>query len=80
MIRSLLAAVVVGVVTFVYLLIYNWTNFTDPVPAYAIAGVIAAGGTVLWPFILGIWFMRRAKARRDEKIEQEVEKRMAQGK
>ncbi len=77
MIRNLLAALVGGVVLFVYLLFWNATKFTDPVPAFAIAGVVAAVGTWLWPFVLGIWFARRAKAKRDEKIQQEVDKQIA---
>jgi len=80
MIRNLLAAIVGGLVTFLYLLFWNATQFTTPVAAFAIAGIISAIGTYLWPFLLGIWFVRRAKARRDEKIEAEVEKRMGQGK
>ncbi len=80
MIRSLLSALVGGVVLFVYLLIWNATNFTTAVPAFAIAGLVAAVGTWLWPFFIGIWFMRRARGRRDAKIESEVEKRMTQGK
>lgn len=80
MIRNLLAAFVGGVVLFVYLLFWNATKFTDPVPAFALAGVVSAVGTWLWPWIVGIWFLRRARDRRDAKIESEVEKRMAQGK
>ncbi len=79
MIRNLLAALVGGVVLFLYLLFWNATNFTDPVPAFAIAGVVAAVGTYLWPLIIGIWFVRRAKNRRDAKIESEVQKRMGGG-
>ncbi len=80
MIRNLLAAIVGGVVTFGYLLFWNATQFTTPVSAFAIAGVISAIGTYLGPFLLGIWFVRRAKSRRDAKIEAEVDKRMSQGK
>jgi len=80
MIRNLLAALVGGVVLFVYLLIWNATKFTDPIPAFALAGVVAAIGTWLWPFFIALWLRGRAKDRRDAKIESEVEKRMGQGK
>jgi len=80
MIRNLLAATVGGVVLFVYLLIWNTTKFADPVPAFAIAGVVAAIGTWLWPFFIAMWLRGRARDRRDAKIESEVEKRMGQGK
>jgi uncharacterized membrane protein (DUF485 family) len=76
-IRNLLAALVGGLVLFVYLLFWNATKFTDAVPAFAIAGVVSAIGTWLWPFVIGIWFVRRAKAKRDEKIQQEVDKQVA---
>jgi hypothetical protein len=80
MIRNLLAALVGGVVLFVYLLIWNATKFLDPIPAFALAGVVAAIGTWLWPFFIALWLRGRARDRRDAKIESEVEKRMAQGK
>jgi hypothetical protein len=80
MIRHLLAATIGGVVLFVYLLIWNATQFTDPVPAFAIAGVVAAIGTYLWPFVVGLWLVGRAKDRRDAQIDKEVEKRMSAGK
>ena len=80
MIRNLLAALVGGVVLFVYLLIWNATKFADPVPAFAIAGVVAAVGTWLWPFFIALWLRGRARDCRDAKIESEVEKRMGQGK
>ena len=80
MIRNLLAALVGGVVLFVYLLFWNATQFTAPIPAFALAGVVAAIGTYLWPFLIGIWFVRRARNRRDAQIEAEVDKRMTQGK
>ena len=77
MIRNFLAALVGGVVLFVYLLFWHATNFTDPVPAFAIAGVVSAVGTWLWPFVIGIWFVRRAKAKRDDQIQKEVDKQVA---
>ena len=80
MIRNLLAALVGGVVLFVYLLAWNTWHFLDPVPAFAIAGVVAAIGTWLWPFFIALWLRGRARDRRDAKIESEVEKRMGQGK
>lgn len=80
MIRNLLAALVGFVVLFVYLLAWNATKFLEPVPAFAVAGAIAALGTYLWPALIGLWLRGRAKERRDAQIEAEVEKRMAQGK
>jgi hypothetical protein len=74
MIRNLVAAVIGGLATFLYLLFWNVTKFTDPVPAFAIAGLVSAIGTYLWPFLVGIWFVRRARSRM---IEKEVAKQTA---
>ena len=78
MIRNLLAALVGGVVLFVYLLAWNQFKFLDPIPAFALAGVVAAIGTWLWPFFIALWLRGRAKDRRDAKIDKEVDKRMAE--
>jgi hypothetical protein len=77
MLRNLIAAFIGGLVTFLYLVIWNATNFTDPIPAFLGAAVLGGIGTYLWPFVVGIWFIRRAKSRRDEKIQQEVDKQLA---
>lgn len=77
MIRSLLAAVIGGVATFVFLLIWDATDFTTPMTAYFLAGVVSAIGTFLWPALLGVWAWNRAKNRRDAKIEEEVNRQMA---
>jgi hypothetical protein len=47
MIRSLLAAAIGGLVTFGFLMVYEWTKFTTPVAAYFLAGVVSAIGTLL---------------------------------
>jgi len=78
MIRSLLAALIGGLATFLFLLIWDATDFTDPRTAYFLAGVVSAVGTFLWPALLGVWAWRRAKSRRDAKIEDEVNKQMSE--
>jgi hypothetical protein len=77
MIRSILAAAIGGLVTFAYLLFYNATKFTDPVPAYFLAGVISAVGTMLWPFVLLIWARRRHQAKQQAELQAEVDKQIA---
>ncbi len=78
MIRSLLAAIIGGLATFVFLLIWDATDFTTPMTAYFLAGVVSAVGTFLWPAILGVWAWNRAKNRRDERIQDEVNRQMSQ--
>lgn len=63
--------------TFIVLVIYNATTFTDAIPAYGIAVVVGAIVSLLWPWVIGIWFIRQAKARRDAEIDKEVQKQLA---
>ena len=77
MIQRLLAAGIGGLATFIFLVIWDATDFTDPLPAYALAGLVGAIGSFLWPALVGFWFVRRAKTRRDEKIQEEVDKQLA---
>ena len=78
MIRNLLSATASGLITFAYLLFYNVTKFTDPVPAYLLAGVIAAAGALIWPIVVGWLLARRARDRRDEEIQKEVDRQLAE--
>lgn len=77
MIRSLMAALMGGLATFVFLLIWDATDFTTPMTAYLLAGVVSAIGTLLWPAVLGVWAWNRAKNRRNARIEDEVNRQMA---
>jgi uncharacterized membrane protein len=78
MLRTIIAAVIGGLATFVFLLIWDATQGSTDVTAYFWAGVVGAIGTLVWPAIVGIWFMRRARNRRDEKIQQEVDRQISQ--
>lgn len=78
MIRSLMAAIIGGVATFVFLLIWDVTDFTSPMTAYVLAGVVSAVGTLLWPAVLGVWAWNRAKSRRDDRIQEEVNRQLSQ--
>jgi hypothetical protein len=81
MIQRILAATIGGLVTFATLLFWNITDFTDPIPAFAIASILGAIGTLIWPLIFGFWAGRRMKERRDAEIQKEVDRQLAdQGK
>jgi hypothetical protein len=81
MIRSLLAASLTGLVTFAYLMVYEWTKFTTPVAAYFIAGVIATAGHLLWPAVVLFFLHRRRKNKQEAEqaaqVQAEVDKQMA---
>lgn len=78
MIRNLIAVTIGGLVTFGFLVFWDATDFIDPIPAYALAALVGAVGSLIWPILVGWWLARRA---RDRRVEKEVEKQMAdQGK
>lgn len=71
MIAGLLGIVVGTLVTFGFLMIWDATDFMDPVPAYFVAGLIGSIGASIWPAIIGWWLVRnRRQARMEKEIEQ----------
>ena len=78
MIRHLLAFGLGWVVTFGFLVIWNATKFMDPTAAFAVAALIGAGGGVLWPAVVGFFLVRRMRNRQDQKIQQEVDRQVAE--
>ncbi|MFN8619845.1 MAG: hypothetical protein U0869_11335 [Chloroflexota bacterium] len=53
----------------------------DKIPQYVTALVIGGICNFLWPLVAGIWLARRAKERRNEQIQKEVDRQIAsQGK
>jgi uncharacterized membrane protein (DUF485 family) len=67
-----------GLTTFV-LLNLSTAMAGDQQVKYAVPIIIGVIVALLWPWIIGIILVRRAKARRDKQIEKEVDKRMAGG-
>jgi len=67
-----------AVATFIVLWIYDATKFTDPIPAYAIAAIVGAIVSLLWPWVVGLWAIRRAHERREDQIEREVQRQLAE--
>ena len=78
MIRNLLSAAASGLLVFVYLLIWGATKFAPDVTAFAIAGVVAAVGGLFWPVIIGMLLVRRRRGKRDEEIQKEVDRQLAE--
>jgi hypothetical protein len=75
MIRNLIAVTIGGLVTFGFLVIWDATDFMDPIPAYAVAALVGAVGSLIWPILVGWWLARRA---RDRRVAREVEKQMSE--
>ena len=72
MIQNILAVLVGSAVTLIALIIGNANTWQQYVSALVIGGI----GNLLWPLVAGIWLHRKAKARRDSQIQDEVNKQM----
>ena len=71
--------VVLGaLVTYLMLVILDATS--NPEPKYGLAVVVGALVSWLWPWVIGIILVRRARARRDQKISDEVDRQVAASK
>ena len=78
MLRHIIAILIGWLVTFLFLVVWNQTKFTEPMMAFAIAALIGSVGGWFWPAVVGFFLVRRAKNRRDEKIQQEVDRQVAE--
>lgn len=66
-----------AIVTYLVLLLMDTMSGDAPV-RYGIAVLIGALVSLLWPWLIGFFLLRRAKDRRNSQIEREVDKRMAE--
>ena len=78
MIQRLLAVSIGALITWLVLVFWNATNFTDPWPAFALAAILGAIASFLWPVVIGFYLGRRAKERREEQIQKEVERQVSE--
>lgn len=72
MIQNILGILVGGAVALVSLIILNADSWEEYVTGLVIGGI----GNFLWPLVAGIWLSRRARARRDARIEAEVQRQV----
>ena len=77
MIRRI-TGIVLGVGAF--LIVYWLTGgFTTPAtPNWALAILVGLVVALIWPWIMGILLVRRAKQKRQDEIDKEVQKQLAQ--
>ena len=73
MIQNILGIIVGSLITLLVLIISNANTREQYVTALVIGGICNG----LWPIVIGIWLHRKAKARRDNQIQDEVNKQMA---
>ena len=76
MIRRI-TGIVLGVLAF--LLVYWLTGLGTPSePNWALALLVGLVVALIWPWIFGIYVVRRAKQHRQNEIDDEVQKQLAQ--
>jgi hypothetical protein len=76
MIRRI-TGIVLGVLAF--LLVYWLTGLGTPSePNWALALLVGLVVALIWPWIFGIYVVRRAKQHRQNEIDEEVQKQLAQ--
>jgi hypothetical protein len=73
-IQNILGILVGSLVALAILLI----GHADTLEQYVTALVVGGIANFLWPIVAGIWLGRRAKARRENQIQDEVNKQLAQ--
>ena len=77
MIRRI-TGIILGVVAF--LLVYWLTGGTQTPsnPNWALAILVGLVVALIWPWLFGLYVVRRAKRNRQDEIDQEVQKQLAQ--
>jgi cytochrome c biogenesis protein CcdA len=74
--QRIIGVVLGAVVTYLLLLLLIGT-VGDAARSYAIAVIAGAIVALVWPWIVAIYIGRRVKERRDEEVQREVEKQLA---
>ena len=75
--QRVIGIVLGAVVTYLILLLMDATSGEATI-RYGLAVVIGAVVSLLWPWVIGFFLVRRAKQRRDNQIDKEVDKRMSE--
>ncbi len=70
--------IILGGLTIYLLLNVMEAVTTDTQPRYLLAIVIGMLVALLWPWVIGIWAARRLKERRDDDIQEEVQRQLAE--
>jgi len=76
MIRRI-TGIIIGVIAF--FLVYWLTGLGTPSqPNWALAALIGLVVALIWPWLFGLYMVRRVRANRQNEIDQEVQKQLAQ--
>ena len=75
--QRIIGIVLGALVAFGLLVVLVGTSFDAP-RNYVIALVVGAIVSLVWPWIVGFYIGRRVKERRDEEVQREVERQLAE--
>ena len=76
MIQRIIGFILGGIT--IWLILNASTIIGDPQPRYFAAIIIGLAVIALYPWLIGLWFVRRRKNKRDEEIQAEVQKQVAE--
>ena len=77
MIRRI-TGIILGVLAFFLVYWLSGGMATPSTPNWALAILVGLVVALIWPWIFGIYVVRRAKQRRENEVNQEVQKQLAQ--
>jgi type VI protein secretion system component VasK len=77
MIRRI-SGIVLGVVAFLVVYWLSGGTADPPTPNWALAILVGLVVALIWPWIMGLLLARRARQKRQDEIDEEVQKQLAQ--
>lgn len=90
MLQRLIGVAIGAAVTFVLLLLFygttdingvvspSWRIVGDSTTAFLVAAVLGAAASFFWPIVIGWWLVRRSRSRRQNAVEAEVQRQLAE--
>jgi uncharacterized membrane protein (DUF485 family) len=80
--QPFIGVVLGALATFVLLVFFNGPDgpriVSDATQAYLVSVIVGAIVSLAWPWVIGLIFVRRAKARRDADIQKEVSRQVSE--
>jgi hypothetical protein len=88
MLQRLIGVSIGALITFVLLLLFyggidtagavSWRIVGDSTQAFLVASILGAVASFFWPIVIGWWLVRRARSRRDNEIQTEVQRQLSE--
>ena len=74
----LITGIILGVVAFLVVYWLNGGTATPATPNWALAILVGLLVALIWPWVMGLIVVRRARQRQQDEINEEVQKQLAQ--